>query len=83
MGSKKQTWGLSDLEPKLTANQIWAFLQLESKLSFMLNILAYFYLIVFMIHFLPLGHVIASVKLGMGLDQVPQHSFQITWAIPC
>ena len=31
MGSKKQTWGLSDLEPKLIANQIWAFIQLESK----------------------------------------------------
>ena len=31
MGSKKQTWDLSDLEPKLIANQIWAFLQLESK----------------------------------------------------
>ena len=30
MGSKKQTWGLSDLEPKLIANQISAFLQLES-----------------------------------------------------
>ena len=33
MGSKKQTWGLSDLEPKLIANQIWAFIQLESKVS--------------------------------------------------
>ena len=31
MGSKKQAWGLSDLDPKLIANQIWAFLQLESK----------------------------------------------------
>ena len=28
---KKQTWGLSDLDPKLIAHQIWGFLQLESK----------------------------------------------------
>ena len=34
MGSKKQSWGISDLEPKLIVNQIWAFFQLESKENF-------------------------------------------------